>query len=118
MNKVEEYILDLPAPQRNIMQHLHELLLSYPEVSCKIRYKIPFYDRNSWVCYLNPIKNNGVELAFIHANELSNEQGLLDFKDRKQVAGMSLYKLDDIPTLEVHEILQEAFLVDEELHKK
>lgn len=113
MREVEAYILDLPALQAEIMQFLHELLLSYPEVSCKMRYKIPFYDRKSWVCYLNPIKNNGIELAFIHANELSNEQGLLDFKERKQVAGINLYSLDDIPISGIHEILQEAFLVDE-----
>lgn len=114
MNTCLDYIYGLEGDQQEIMLHLHELLASYPEVSGKIRYKIPFYFRKSWICYLNPTKD-GVELAFTRANELSNEQGLLDFKDRKQVAGISFTKVSDIKEDAIHEIFQEALLLDEEV---
>lgn len=95
------------------MLYLHHLLLSYPDVKTKMRYKIPFYDRNHWVCYLNPTKDGKVELGFVRGNELSNEQGLLEARDRMQVMGILLEKIEDIPEKTLHEILQEAFLLDE-----
>lgn len=109
------YIYECEGNQQAIMLHLHELLMTYPELSGKIRYKIPFYYRKSWICYLNPLKDGGVELAFTRANELSNEQGLLDFKDRKQVASITFAKVGDIQEEVLHEIFQEAFLLDEEV---
>lgn len=77
------------ADQRAVLEHLHELFLSVPGLRPVLKYKIPFYECRSWVCYLNPEKTGGVELAFTRANELSNEQGLLDFRERKQVEAVS-----------------------------
>lgn len=113
---IEDFILDHPnSQQQTLLQVLHDLLLSYPEVTGKIRYKIPFYYRKSWICYLNPVKNDGVELAFTRGNELSNEQGLLDSKGRKQVYGVTFYKPEDIPLKVLQEVIGEAFLLDEEV---
>lgn len=115
MNDIEAYIAELDGPQQEVMDYLHRLMASYPEVTAKIRYKIPFYYRRSWICYLNPTKDGGVELAFTRGNELSNEQGLLDARGRKQVSGAVFYQLKDIPEEALHEVLQEAFLLDEEV---
>lgn len=115
MDACLDYIYQLEGDQQEIMLHLHEILTSYPGVSGKIRYKIPFYYRKSWICYLNPAKN-GVELVFTRASELSNEQGVLDFKDRKQVAGITFAVAGDINENILHEIFQEALLLDEEVN--
>ena len=115
MNDIEAYLSDLDSPQQEMIDYLHQLITSYPEVTAKIRYKIPFYYRRSWICYLNPTKDGGVELAFTRGNELSNEQGLLDARGRKQVSGVVFYQLRDIPEAVLHEVLQEAFLLDEEV---
>ncbi|MCB0557499.1 MAG: DUF1801 domain-containing protein [Lewinellaceae bacterium] len=114
MNDIEAYLSDLDSPQQEMIDYLHQLITSYPEVTAKIRYKIPFYYRRSWICYLNPTKDKGVELAFTRGNELSNEQGLLDARGRKQVSGVVFYQLKDIPEAVLYEVLQEAFLLDEE----
>ncbi len=113
MDSVLENIDHLPANQKRIMLFLDELLIDIPGITSKLRYKIPFYYKKSWICYLNPIKGDGVELAFVRANELSNEQGLLDFKHRKQVAGISIYQLDDLPITTINEVINEALLLDE-----
>jgi phosphosulfolactate synthase (CoM biosynthesis protein A) len=112
-----DFILRHEGQQRLIMERLHELITVNPEITGKIRYRIPFYDRKKWVCYMNPIKKNGIELVFIHGHLLSNEQGLLQARGRRQVRGISLYHLEDVPKEAILEILQEAFLVDEELAK-
>jgi len=113
MSDVLDFIDDKQSNQKEILEFLNEWLLSYPEIENKIRYKIPFYFRQSWICYLNPIKEDGIEVVFLRGNELSNDQNLLDFKNRKQVAGLSIYDVKAIPTELLGEVLEEALLLDE-----
>ncbi|MEM6263780.1 MAG: DUF1801 domain-containing protein [Bacteroidota bacterium] len=113
MEAVFEFICSHPSPQREILEHLHELLVSFPQVETKIRYKIPFYYRKSWICYLNPVKNKGIEIAFLRGNELADEEKLLSFNGRKQVAGLSLYQLADIPEPGLERLLHEAIILDD-----
>ena len=113
MSKVQDFIYNFEGTQKELLQFLHELLMSFPEVTNKIRFKIPFYYRKSWICYLNPKKNGSVELAFTRGNELSNEQGLLDAKNRKQVSGIDFFSIKDIPLETLNEIIQEALVLDE-----
>ncbi len=115
MEAVLDFILSHEGEQRKIMERLHELLSSFPEITGKIRYRIPFYDHKSWICYLNPTKDGGVELAFIRGNELSNDQGLLASKGRKQVRGITYYKANDIHEALILEVFQEALILDEEV---
>jgi len=113
MTDVATYIADFEGPQKKLLRVLHELILNQFDLQAKIRYRIPFYYNKSWICYLNPIKENGVELCFLRANELSNESGALDFKDRKQVAGISYFSLEEIDERVLNPIIQEALILDE-----
>ena len=113
MSSVDLFIQGLDDPQRSLMIYLDHLLMQIPELTSKIRYRIPFYYRKSWICYLNPIKRQGIELVFIRGNELSNEQGILDPKGRKQVSGLEIYRSNDIPFTALHEVIQEALILDE-----
>lgn len=113
MTTIEAYTLELPENQRRITQRLHGLLMSLPMVKTKISYKIPFYYRRKWFCYLNPIKNDGVELCFLRGNELSNEQGVLEITDRKMVRGVKFYSADSIDEKILFEVINEAILLDD-----
>jgi hypothetical protein len=113
MTNVEDFINQLENRQKEIMAYFHELLAQQLELEDKIRFKIPFYFYKSWVCYLNPIKKDAVELAFLLGKELSNQQGLLEAKSRKQVAGITFRNEKDIPKEQVYEIIQEALMLDE-----
>ncbi len=113
LEAIFQFIDRYDGDQQEVLQYLHNLLVSFPDIEPKLRYKIPFYYRKSWICYLNPIKKTGIELCFTRGNELSNSQGLLQAKDRKQIRGIVFEKVVDIPTETLIEILQEAFLLDE-----
>jgi len=113
MTEVEDYIYNFDNSQRDIMLYIHKLLSVELNLTDKLRFKIPFYYRKSWICYLNPSKNNTIEFAFVRGNELSNSQNLLDSKGRKQVWSIELPKLSKIPIKELTEIIQEAILLDE-----
>lgn len=113
MSEVEDFIYQFEGHQREVMLYFHQLMTKELNLSEKIRFKIPFYYGKSWICYLNPIKDGKIELAFIRGNELSNTQGLLHNKGRKQVPGVEFDTVSDIPFEAINEIIQEALLLDE-----
>jgi hypothetical protein len=112
MPNVENFIYEYEDNQREIMLYFHKLLATELGLIDKMRFDIPFYYGKSWICYLNPIKNSKIEFAFVRGNELSNEQGILSNKGRKQVYSIAFEKISDIPMKIVNEIIQEAILLD------
>ena len=113
VEEVEEFIWDYEGEQKEIMIFLHNRLISIFHLECKLSYKIPFYYYNSWICYLNPTKDNRVELAFPRGNELSNIQGVLESKGRKQVYGITYSSLKNININLIDEVIREAILLDQ-----
>lgn len=113
MSEIEDFIYQFEGNQRMVMLYFHNLLTSELNLTAKIRYKIPFYYGKSWICYLNPLKGNKIEMAFIRGNELSNSQGLLSSKGRKQVYGVIIENLKEMPKKAINEIIHEAILLDE-----
>ena len=113
MNEVSFFIDRHEGKQREILQYFHQLLTVELELIDKIRYKIPFYYHKSWICYMNPNKNGTVELAFPRGGELSNEQGLLQDKGRKQVKSIEFADPSEIPESLIRAIIHEAIILDE-----
>lgn len=113
MNEVEMYIDNLSDKQKLIAYEIHFLMLSYPNITAKIRYRIPFYFRKSWITYINPLKNGNLEFCFLRANELSNESGILDFKKRKQVAGIEISSVDQVGSEAMILTIEEALVLDQ-----
>jgi hypothetical protein len=113
MSEVENFIRVHEGQQLALLNYFHSIFTSELGLMDKIRFKIPFYYNKSWICYLNPIKGEGIELAFLRGNELSNDQGILNSKGRKQVYGIDFFQLDEIPERTVLEIVQEALILDE-----
>ena len=111
-HEVEDYIQSLDGEQGLLMHQLHQMLTIELGLVDKIRYRIPFYYGHSWICYLNPIKDTQVELAFIRGSELSNSHGLMQSKGRKQVCGIEIASIQDIPKHILIETIQEAIFLD------
>ncbi len=113
MSDVESFIYEYEGHQRDVMLHLHNLLVLDFNLVAKLRYQIPFYYRKSWICYMNPTRSGTIEFAFPRGNELSNDQGLLNSKGRKQVLSMEIANVAVIPTKSVAELIHEAVILDE-----
>ncbi len=113
--QVQDFIFQLEGEQQKVFQYLHDLMLEFPEVTCKIRFKIPFYYCKSWICYLNPQKKENTEFAFLRGNELSNDQGILDPRGRKQVAGILCPNVKEIPREAIKATIIEALILDESI---
>ncbi len=113
MKTVEDYIFDYEGSEKEVLEYFHDLMMSFPGITSKIRFNIPFYYQKTWVCYLNPVKPNKIALCFLRGYELSNEQGLLESKDRKQVSSVEYATVREIPKDTIREIINEALLLDE-----
>ncbi len=113
MSAVEDLIYNKEGKQQEILLFLHDLMISIPNVEAKVRWKLPFYFRKSWICYTNVLKNGNIELCFMRAIELSNASGILNMKGRRQIGGIEISSLDDIPMDALQEVLQEALLLDD-----
>ena len=115
MTPVKSFIYQQEGKQREILNFLYEHLLTYPGVEAKLRYKIPFYYRKTWICYTNPLKGDAIELVFVRGNELSNAQGLLEARGRRQVRGLILEEVEKIPINTLGEVIHEALIIDTEI---
>ncbi|MEM8565906.1 MAG: DUF1801 domain-containing protein [Bacteroidota bacterium] len=113
MTDVDGFIERYDGEQRKILSHLHSILANELELLPKIRFKVPFYYRRSWICYLNPTKRHSIEFCFLRGNELSNEQGLLKSNGRKQVYGLEIDELSGLPEAQLREVIHEALILDD-----
>lgn len=111
--KVEDFMYQYECNQKEILDYFHHLLTEELGLTCKMRWKLPFYFLNSWIVYLNPTKENTVEIAYVRGNELSNANGLMDFKGRKQIMTIEIKTLKSMPIDGILDNLQEALMIDE-----
>ena len=118
MSAVLDFIFKQEEKQKEILLYFHDFFTNELNLTSKIRYKIPFYDKKSWICYLNPKKGGKIELAFIRGKELTDKQRLLNKRNRKQISGIEFEKLESIPFEDVHEIINEAILLDDKIPYK
>ncbi len=110
---VEDYIYQLEGQQKKIMQFLHEILTNEYGLESKIRFRIPFYYGNTWICYLNTRKHDRVDFAIVRGREISNGNGLLESRDRKMVLSAEFSSVKEIPIDLLREVLEEAIFLDE-----
>lgn len=118
MNAILTYIHSKPAAQSALLQHLHQIVSQHPKIQGKISYSLPCYKIKSPVCHLNPFKDGSVEIVFWRARELSNESGVLDFKDRKRMAGITYSSIEEVDEEVLNQVLHEAYLLDETVEHK
>jgi len=94
---------------------LDQAFMSFPGISKKIRYKIPFYDFKSWLCYINPLKKGGLELCFVHGQKLSGFPSILEARNRIMIAGITIMTPQEAGSDLVLDCFSEAIILDETL---
>ncbi len=99
------------SDQSAMIRLVHELWLDLPGVTGKLRYKIPFYYRTTWMAYTQAAAGGGVEIAFIRGKDLIGLGHNLDFKCRKQIAGITFYNLKQMDIPEVKAMMMDAYLL-------
>lgn len=111
----------LPAEKPVCLRLRHLILDHFPEWREQFGYGVPYYHRRSRICFIYPAsfpysgQSEGVLFGFTRGHLLSNEQGLLDMGDRKEVAYYRILAEKEIREEPLLEILYEAALLDEDV---
>ncbi len=119
MNEVQEYIASQRPFQTEIMSVLRRWIVDLgPHAQEKISYKVPFFYFYGPICYLNPAVD-GADLSFTKGIKLSNEQKLLEKKNRKTVASIRFHSLAEVEEWEeqIRQILNEAAILNQHLYQ-
>lgn len=119
---IDHYIETQKPEIQAILKPLRAMILkASPKMQEKLNYGVPFYYYHGrWFCYVCFIKSRKqVELSFINGQELSNEQGILEFYGRQSTASVVFRNREDVDKQReaVREILQEALIIGD-LKKK
>jgi hypothetical protein len=100
-----------------------------PRVQEKLSYGVPYFYHHRRICFIWPaslipagynaksIGKTKVTLGLCYGNQLSNEQGMLELGNRKQVATIGFSSPAEIKDPLIQEIILEAILVDDEFKK-
>ncbi|MFN8258466.1 MAG: DUF1801 domain-containing protein [Bacteroidales bacterium] len=123
---VEDLLLFIPKNELLIVKHLREIILGLiPGCTEKLAYNVPFYYRNSRICFIWPasvpwgnVPMNGVQLGFCYGYLMNNALEWLEKGNRKQVYSKTFHNLKDIDSEMVKIHLAEALEVDKRLSKK
>jgi len=118
----DSFCEDLLPDEKSVCLRLRDLLLTnFPELREKFGYGVPYYWRYSLICFIYPASfpysgiETGVAFGFTRGHLFSNEQGLLDLGERKEVAYIRLLSEKEIREDPLLEIIHEAVLLDAEL---
>lgn len=119
MSNVDDFITNLPAHERRIMEVLRGLVLdNLPDVRERLSYGVPFYYLRHRLCYLWPASvkgsgaREGVVMGFVRGHLLSNEDGLLHLGKRKEVSNVVFTDVRQIDREALVKCLLEAAIVD------
>jgi uncharacterized protein YdhG (YjbR/CyaY superfamily) len=131
MKEVESLLAELAGDEKIIVSGVRNLILeSDPRIGEKLSYGVPYFFHHRAICFLWPIskqpknypppapEREKVIFGFCYGNLLSNDQGLLQLENRKQVSIIKLYSPKDIQEQKFREIIQEAIIIDDQFAKR
>jgi hypothetical protein len=111
---VDNYFLKLEPAKRELALFLHRFFKSYDGVNSSIKYGIPFYTRNKWICYINCPKTGGIDITFLRANKFEKTIHLLETRGRKMVGSLVYDENDENLDLEnLKFVMNEALAIDD-----
>lgn len=124
MSALDLFYYDLPKEEREMCVRLREIIFStIPDFNEQFSYGVPYFFRHNRVCCIWPASakggpRKGVFLGFCRGNLLSNEQGIVEMGNRKRFGLIRYFAVKDISEQPIHEILQEAVIIDEEVWQR
>ena len=125
MRTADDFIADLPPDEKSIVTSLRSIVKGCSDrLTEKLSYGVPYYYGHSRICFIWPASagaitiSKGVILGFCRGNLLSNANGLLQGRGRKEVWDVIYEHPSQLDPAQIRETVNEAILLDEELASK
>jgi len=125
-NSVEDFLEFLPDNELEIVEVLRQLIIGLiPNCIEKLAYNVPFYYRNSRICYVWPssvpwgnVRMDGVQLGFCNGSLIDDHFNWLDKGNRKQVYSRTFEDIKQVYIEMIKYYLFEAVEIDKQIKKK
>ena len=122
---VEDFLDYLPDNELIIVDLLRKLVFeNIPNCIEKLAYNVPFYYRNSRICFIWPstvpwgkVEKDGVQLGFCYGNLINDHFNWFDKASRKQVYIKTFFSADEIDIEMIKYYLFEAVELDKQFRK-
>ena len=109
MNLAENYILKQSQPFQSILLQLQVIIEStLPTLDLKYKWKLPFYYyKNKPFCYFN-VSKEYVDIGLVKGTQNQDNMDVLITKDRKKMASLRYYRIQDIDVKVLISVLKNA----------
>jgi hypothetical protein len=123
MKTFTDFYSGITGSEKQIVDQLRKIALeTYPDFIEKISYGVPYYFRNTRVCFIWPASikpgpKSGVYFGLCNGHLIEDEWGILEKENRKVVATITFHSVDEINPEIIREVLAEALMVDDQVAK-
>ena len=122
---LDEFLDFITDEELKIVKFLRQIILNcIPDCIEKLSYNVPFYKRNTNICFIWPasvtwgnVKLNGVRIGFANGYLMQDDINYLDKGDRKQVYCKDFYSIKEIDVDLLKSYIFEAVIIDQEKTK-
>ncbi len=120
---VDEFLEFLPENELHIVKYLREIVFDcIPMCSEKLSYNVPYYSRNSRICFIWPpsipwgnTNMNGIQFGFCNGYLLDDEIKYLEKGTRKQVFWKEFSNIKEIDIYLLKSYIYDSVIIDEQL---
>ncbi len=121
---IDEFLEFLPEDELKIVEIFRDIVFNnIPDVVEKLAFNVPFYKRNSNICFIWPASvlwgkkktYDGVRFGFSNGYLLNDPDGFLDKGNRKNVYWKDFKSINEIDISLIKSLLFDAIIIDSEL---
>lgn len=121
---IDEFLEFLPEDELKIVEIFRDIVFNnIPDVVEKLAFNVPFYKRNSNICFIWPASvlwgkkktYDGVRFGFSNGYLLNDPDGFLDKGNRKNVYWKDFKSINEIDISFIKSLLFDAIIIDSEL---
>ena len=116
---VDSFLNDqsLPSWMRIQMERLRQLLSTFPEITEKIRYTVPFYDYCGMLLYIAPYQKKRLVIGFCNGVHMKVKSGvLINDTGQTQIRHYELSENKNINEKVIIRLIYEAMKVNKQLY--
>jgi len=117
---IDIFANDLKPWMQGVFHHVRMLLLTFPEITEKIRFNTPFYDcGGKMMLYLGTLENKRLMLGFCNGHLLTDEAGILkNEKQQAQIRHIEFKRDEKMDDELLVQYIQEAIHVRQKLNQQ
>ena len=110
---------DLPSWMRVKMEQVRQILSTFPNITEKIRYTVPFYDYCGMLLYLAPYQKNRLVVGFCNGVQMTDKTGvLINDAGQTQIRHYELFEHKKINETAIIRLINEAMRVNKKLYDR